>query len=119
MTFATAVAPKKLRNRQLATTARRLSAPMTTGPGMFGFPSTISSVIPSVIPSSFGTSGGLFGNNANTTGTIIANVAVPSNCSIHQPYDIHLNLTDHAANMDKFMKMQIVYTPASIISAYY
>ena len=98
MTVATAVGPKK-KNLRLAATAQRLPAPVTSNApsGLFGNNQ-----------SSFGTSGGLFGNSANSTGTIIPNVSIPSNCTIHQPYDIHLNLTNHAANMDKFMKMQIV-----------
>ena len=102
MTFVTAVVPKQLKNRrQRATTAPFATAPLAQ------FNQQRDHIR------------SLFGNNSNTTGTIIANVAVPPNCSIHQPYDIHLNLTNHAANMDKFMKMQIVYTPAQIIGEYY
>jgi len=101
-TFATAVVPKNSSRRQAPTAQRRPAATI----GLFG--GTMTGGLFGANPS--GISGGLFGNNSNTTGTgtIIANVAVPPNCTIHQPYDIHLNLTNHAANMDKFMKMQIV-----------
>ena len=84
------------------------------------------SVVRSVAPTSISNLGSCIGGSSITPTNIVSQPSIDSSCneidvltcadinqsqydvSVVEPYSIHLNLTDHSQNMDKFYKMQVV-----------